>query len=411
MVAMSPMSALPCTVAVQQNESLFARLQAAQQDLQRQVARGGQPFLQQYSLESRALKTVNLGEDFAMAPMDRGAGAALRTTLGHLLDILQAYSGLTPHKDHLALLTMVPKFCKSAKVVCERAYAIAMRAPEGSRIRVFFESILVAYVDPNMPKLIKLFRRQVLRSWQEDTPIQTVREAVLALMYEWAQAVEDTAAAFGLQHLDEMTEKNWLEALQDVWPPWVEQLYLTDPHQFGGTVEKLFHFLQMREPPRVGLRRIAGLTVVGVQQDFSTMTVEEALQLGTNQHFAGLLAMSRQLRCWRCLGNHYLVDCRTSTSAEEVAGSPRTWPPMPVHPSQAAIHQLSVPAAKTGDMGLVLTALDEMRADIQTQQLSIQDQQVHQEQMSSALLQLSLTFNGNGKKALARCHSEGRLSS
>jgi len=105
MVAMSPMSALPGTVAVQQNESLFARLETVQQDLQRQVTRGGQQFLQQCSLESRALKTVNLGEDFVMAPMDRGAGSALRTTLGHLLDILQSYIGLAPHKDPLALLT------------------------------------------------------------------------------------------------------------------------------------------------------------------------------------------------------------------------------------------------------------------------------------------------------------------
>ena len=252
---------------------------------------------------------------------------------------------------------------------------------------------------------VKLFRRQVLRSWQEDTPIQTVREAVLSLMYEWAQAVEDTVAAFGLQRLDEMTEKQWLEALEDVWPPWVSALYLTDPHQFGGTVEELFHFLQTREPARVGLRRIAGLAAVGVQQDFSTMTVEEALQIGTNHQLSGLLALSRQVRCWRCLGNHYLTDCRAQRSAEEVAGAPRPWPPMPTHLSQAGIHQLTVPmgpvlpvlSVPVGDMGLVLVALDEMRVDLQTQQLSMQDQQLHQEQMASALLHLSLRFNGSGK--------------
>ena len=141
------------TVSVQQNASLFGSLATAQQELQRQATRGGHPFWQQYSTDAHALKTVNLGEDFAMVPMERGAGAALRTTLGHLLDILQAYSGLAPHKDQLTLLTMVPKFRKGEKVVCERAYGIAMKAAEGSRIRVFFESMLVAYVDPNMPKL------------------------------------------------------------------------------------------------------------------------------------------------------------------------------------------------------------------------------------------------------------------
>jgi hypothetical protein len=241
------MSALPSTVAIEQNESLFARLDRAQQDLQDQVNSGGMPFKQQYAMDARTLKTVNLGEDFSMAPMDRGAGAALRTTLGHLLDVLIAYSGLAPHKDQVALLTMVPKFRKGAKLVCDRAYHTAMRAPEGSRIRIFFGNMVVAYVDPNMPKLIKRFKRQVLNSWHEVTSIQMIRESVLALMHEWAQAVEDTAAAFGLQRLDEMTEKNWLEALQDIWPPWVEELYVTDPHQFGGTVEELFHFLILDE--------------------------------------------------------------------------------------------------------------------------------------------------------------------
>jgi len=158
------MSALPSTVAGEQNESLFARLEKDQQDLQDQVTSGGMLFIQQYAMDARTLKTVNLGEDFSMSPMDRGAGAALRTTLGHLLDVLQAYSGLAPHKDQVVFLTMVPKFRKGAKLVCDRAYATAMRAPEGSRIKVFFGNMVAAYVDPNMPKLIKRFRRQVLSS-------------------------------------------------------------------------------------------------------------------------------------------------------------------------------------------------------------------------------------------------------
>jgi len=258
--------------------------------------------------------------------------------------------------------------------------------------------MVAAYVDPNMPKLIKRFRRQVLNSWQAVTSIQMIREAVLALMHEWAQAVEDTAAAFGLQRLDEMSEKNWLEALQDVWPQWVEELYLTDPHQFGGTVEELFHFLQIREPQQNGIRRVAGLAEVQVQQDFSTMTVEEALQLGANEQLTGLYAMVRQLRCWRCSGGHYLVDCRAERSKEEIAGAPRPWPQMPVHPSQLPIHQLAVPAIPSSDMGLMATAIAEIRADMVTHQLSMQDQQAHQEQMAAALLQLTLVLNGPGKK-------------
>jgi len=71
---------------------------------------------------------------------------------------------------------------------------------------------------------------------------------------------------------------------------------------------------------------------------------------------------------------------------------------MPVHPSQAPIHQLTVPAVASGDLALILTTLDEIRGDMLTQQLSMQDQQVHQEQMASALLQLSLAFNGPGRK-------------
>jgi len=154
----------------------------------------------------------------------------------------------------------------------------------------------------------------------------------------------------------------------------------------------------MREPQQLGIRRVAGLAAVRVPQDFSTLTVEEALQLGANEQLTGLYAMSRQLRCWRCLGSHYLIDYRAERSKEEIAGAPRPWPPMPVHPSQLPIHQLAVPAVPSGDVGLILTAIDEIRADMATQQLSMQDQQVHQEQMAQALLQLTLVLNGPGKR-------------
>jgi hypothetical protein len=43
-----------------------------------------------------------------------------------------------------------------------------------------------------------------------------VREVVLALMHEWEQAVEDTATAPGLQRIDAMSQKMWMETLQDV---------------------------------------------------------------------------------------------------------------------------------------------------------------------------------------------------
>ena len=83
---------------------------------------------------------------------------------------------------------------------------------------------------------------------------------------------------------------------------------------------------------------------------------------------------------------------------DRIAGAPRPWPPMPVHPSQLPIHQLAVPAVSSGDMGLIFTAIDEIRADMVTHQLSMQDQQAHQEQMAAALLQLTLVLNGPGKK-------------
>ena len=55
--------------------------------------------------------------------------------------------------------------------------------------------MLTAYVDPNMPRLLKKFKRQTLDSWTEAMPVYEIRETVLALMHEWAQAVEDTTTA------------------------------------------------------------------------------------------------------------------------------------------------------------------------------------------------------------------------
>jgi hypothetical protein len=98
-------------------------------------------------------------------------------------------------------------FVKPLKRFSIRAYHSDIQAPPSSRIRVFFESMLVAYVDPNMPRLLKKFKCQTLHSWTEDTTIHAIREAVLALMHEWTQVVEDTTAAPGFQRLDEMTQK------------------------------------------------------------------------------------------------------------------------------------------------------------------------------------------------------------
>jgi hypothetical protein len=182
--------------------------------------------------------------------------------------------------------------------------------------------------------------------------------------------------------------------LEEVWPPWVGALYQTDPHQFDNTVEELFHFLQTREPETTTARRCVGLTALGVQ-DFARLTVEEALQIGANHQLSGLLALSRQVRCWRCLGNHYLADCRAQRSPEEIAGAQRPWPPMPQHPSQSAIHQLALgPAASQPDsMVDVLAAIEEMRNDLQTQQASFQDYQAQQDQMAAALLDITLLIN------------------
>jgi hypothetical protein len=133
-----------------------------------------------------------------------------------------------------------------------------------------------------MPRLLKKFKRHTLDSWTDDISIHAVREVVLALMHEWAQAVEYTAAAPGLKRLDAMSEKMWMEALEEVWPAWVAALYLTEPHQFGNTVEELFHFLQTREPETVTARSCVPMTAVTIQ-DFAGMSVEDALHMGYNQ--------------------------------------------------------------------------------------------------------------------------------
>ena len=169
-----------------------------------------------------------------MAQFERGESAALRTALRHLFDILYACTGLAPHRDHFSLLVLAPKFTKAAKSVFDRANATTMQSMPGTRIRVAFESM----------------------------SIHAMREVVLALMHEWAQAVEDTAATPGLQCIDTMSQKMWMETLESVWPPWVVALYLTEQHQFGNTVEELFHFLQTREPERSPARSCAPMTAL-----------------------------------------------------------------------------------------------------------------------------------------------------
>ena len=133
----------------------------------------------------------------------------------------------------------------------------------------------------------------------------------------------------------------WLETLEDVWPPWVSALYLTEQHQFGNTVEELFHFLQTREPERSPARpcAVAAMAI----QEFGHMTVEEALHMGHSQQMSNLLSLSRQITCWRCRENHYLSECRAKRSEQEIAGLARPWPPMLSHESQASLPQLVAP--------------------------------------------------------------------
>ncbi len=62
-----------------------------------------------------------------------------------------------------------------------------------------------------MSTFLKENKKQTLLAWKTATPISVVRETILSLMYEWQQASEDTADAEGLQKIDEMTEKQWME--------------------------------------------------------------------------------------------------------------------------------------------------------------------------------------------------------
>ena len=292
------LSALPGAVVVDQSASLFDRLEAGRQELQQEERAGGPKFWQRYLRDERSLRTVNMGEEFTMTPFQWGASVVLRTVLRHLFEILYACNDLAPHRDHFSLLLLAPKFRKTAKVVFDRAYDSVIRAQVGTRIRVFFESMLAAYVDPNMLRLLKRFKSQTLDSWTEAMPVYEIREAVLDLMHEWAQAVEDTTTAPGLRRLDGMTEKMWLEELEGVWPDWVSALCQTDQHQFGNTVEELFHFLQTRETDRPLVRSCVPMTVSATDvRDFAHMSVEEALHMVTSHQLCGLLAFSRQVRC------------------------------------------------------------------------------------------------------------------
>jgi len=147
------------------------------------------------------------------------------------------------------------------------------------------------------------------------------------------------------------------------------------------------------------------------------MTVEEALQYGENEQLHHLLVLSRNVRCFRCLQNHYMADCKAAKSREEAAGQSRPWPPMPPHPSQlTAVAQLATPqeapllppVITASDPASVDTApifvaiqgmqadMQQMRVDMQTQHLVLQDHAQHQRQMSSALLTLTSNLNGFG---------------
>jgi hypothetical protein len=313
---------LPSTIAADQNASIFSRLDAALQELQHLEQMHGPAFWAHYLKDERGLRSINLGEAFSMAQFERGASAALRTAWLHLFDILYACNGLAPHRDNFSLLVLTPKFTKAAKPVFDRAYAAVMTKPVGTRLRAYIEGMIIAYVDPNMPRLLKQCKRKALNGWTTDISIHMVREVVLALMHEWEQAVEDTTTAPGLQRIDPMSQKMWLEALEDVWPSWVVALYLTEQHQFGNTVEELFHFLQTREPERSPARPCAVAAMV--IQEFGHMTVEEALHMGHSQQMANLLSLSRQITCWRCRENHYLSECRAKRSEQEIAGLARS---------------------------------------------------------------------------------------
>jgi hypothetical protein len=71
---------------------------------------------------------------------------------------------------------------------------------------------------------------------------------------------------------------------------------------------------------------------------------------------------------------------------------------MPPHESQATLHQLAVPitpivAPDVQGMVAVLAALEGIRQDIETHQMSIQDQSANQNQMAQALLTICTQLN------------------
>ena len=404
---MREQSAAPMDVAVDQNATLFAKLSQAQRYVQQRIEAEGLAFLQVYSKDERHLTTKLMGAPFSQAPFARGANANLRTALRQLFDWLSASNGLAPDRDHYILLMMGAKFADTAAKQFDRAYLTAMKAFPGHRIRVLFEILLAAYTDPGMPKLLKENKKQTLLAWKAATPIAVIRESVLSLMHEWQQAAEDTVDAEGLQKIDEMTEKQWMEECEKHWPPWAAALYLTEQHQFGGTVAEMFNFLQSRE---VATGRILQLAVPVT--NYPAMTVEEALQYGDHEQLHHLLALSRSVRCFRCLQNHYMVDCKAAKSREETAGQARPWPPVPPHPSQitATVAQLATPQAPpllpaviiaptpapVDNTAQILVTMQEMRNDMQTQQLALQDYYAHQQQMADALLTLTSNLNGFG---------------
>ena len=106
-----------------------------------------------------------------------------------------------------------------------------------------------------------------------------------------------------------------MEECERHWPLWSAALYLTEQHQFGGTVAEMFNFLQSRE---VATGRILQLAVP--DNTCTGMTVEEALQYGENEQLHHLLVLSRNVRCFLYLQNHYMADCKASKSREESAG-------------------------------------------------------------------------------------------
>ena len=72
---------------------------------------------------------------------------------------------------------------------------------------------------------------------------------------------------------------------------------------------------------------------------------------------------------------------------------------MPPHESQASLHQLVAVtppvAAETQGMVAVLASLEGIRHDLQTHQMSIQDQAATQGEMAQALLTICAQLNMN----------------